>query len=494
VIFLLSSWPSHADYQRQTAAALSEIAKVNPYVLREYEIPISKLYILNLDPLKKLIAPLYSATGRPATNQPGIFRSLILMLSLGYPLFEWIKKLANNPILQIICGFQGKLPGIASYYDFINRLFKLDDRPRHKAVKRKPKKKVGKGKKLPPKHPGIVKRMAEYVLAGRRFNCRPERILQEIFAAVAVQPSIDLGLIPRTVSISGDGTCIETGASPYGVKTCGCNEFLCDCPRKFSDPYATWGWDSHNEHWFYGYTGYFISTYNRAEKLDLPLYLRLLDAKRHDSISAVVALAEFRDLYPNLKIDTFISDSASDNYATYELLDKWGINAVIALNKTNSGNPKYPESLKLDDNGVPICPGGYKMIYYGYCGQDRCRLKWRCPKACGKRCDNCVNCSNTAYGRTTYTKPEWDLRLFCSIPRGTQHWKSVMKERTAAERVNNRILNHYGIEQSHTRGKKRISFFTTIAGFNIHLDAQLAKLKASGQFDYSALFALQKAA
>jgi len=73
-----------------------------------------------------------------------------------------------------------------------------------------------------------------------------------------------MGLIPQTVDISGDGTCIETGASHYGKKVCDCMKnriFKCDCPRKFSDPNATWGWDSHNEHYFYGYTGYFICTY-----------------------------------------------------------------------------------------------------------------------------------------------------------------------------------------------------------------------------------------
>ena len=59
-----------------------------------------------------------------------------------------------------------------------------------------------------------------------------------------------------------------------------------------------------------------------------------------------------------------------------------------------------------------------------------------------------------------------------------------MKERTAAERVNNRILNDYGIENSKARGKKRISFLTTIAGFNIHLDAQLKFLKEKKLFDF----------
>ena len=298
-----------------------------------------------------------------------------------------------------------------------------------------------------------------------------------------------MGLVPKVVKVSGDGTCIETGASHYGRKVCKCADFFCDCPRRFSDPNATWGWDSHNERYFYGYTGYFISTYNRTEKLDLPLYLRIVGAKRHDSISAVVALAEFRDLYPNLTVDTFISDSASDNYATYQLLDAWNINAVIALNKTNKGNRKFQQCV-VDSNGVPVCPGGYEMVYSGFCGKDRCRIKWRCPFVLGKCdiCKACLDCSDSLYGRVVYTKPDWDLRLFTRIPRGSDQFKSIMKERTAAERVNNRILHHYGLEGSKVRGKKRISFFATVAAFNVHLDAQLVKLRATGLFDFYATF------
>jgi hypothetical protein len=488
VIFLLGSWQSHADYQRQTATELSIIAKLNPYALLEYENSISKLYILNLDPMNPIIAPRYSSTGRPSVNQPEIFRAFILMNDLRLSLDEWVDKLPKNRVLQIACGFiSGKLPGIASYYDVIDRIFKLDERPRVKPKKRKPKKKYGKGK-MPHKREGIVQRLVNRILAGRRFDNRPERLLQEIFAKVCVQPSIDLGLVPLNVAISGDGTCIKTGASPYGRKTCECADFFCDCPRRFSDPNATWGWDSHNERYFYGYTGYFISTYNSTLKLDLPLYLRLVDAKRHDSISAVVALSEFRNLYPNLTVDTFISDSASDNYATYQLLNEWNINAVIALNNGKRGNFKYSKCL-VNENGVPLCPAGREMVNWGYC-PDRCRIKWRCPRACGKcsPCEACSSCSQSTYGRVVYTKPEWDLRLFTRIPRGSDQFRSIMKERTAAERVNNRILHHYGLENSKARGKKRISFFATVAAFNVHLDAQLAMLKATGRFDFGAIF------
>jgi hypothetical protein len=314
----------------------------------------------------------------------------------------------------------------------------------------------------------------------RRLNGRCERYLQKIFAAVAVNPSIEMGLVSQDADISGDGTCIETGASSYGLKICKCKEsgiYKCDCPRKFSDPNAAWGWDSSQERWFYGYTGYFISTYNKTLKTDLPLYLRFVEASRHDSVSAIVSLAEFRELYPHLRVDTFISDSASDNYATYQLLNHWGINAVIAINSKNKGNFQHPPALGIDEHGRPVCPGRRKMVYNGFCN-DRCRFKWRCPRVAKgiEPCEACISCSPSAYGRVIYTKPDWDLRLFTRIPRGTETWKDKIKQRTAAERVNNRILNDYGVEASSTRGKKRIAFMTTLAAVNVHLDAQLKRL------------------
>ena len=218
----------------------------------------------------------------------------------------------------------------------------------------------------------------------------------------------------------------------------------------------------------------------------MPLYIRIVAAKRHDSVSALAALPGFRDLYPELSIKAFISDSASDNYATYELLEHWNISAVIALNKTNEGNNKYPVPIK-HDNGTPICPAGHKMSNWGFNKKDRCRIKWRCPRACRKDkpelCSECDSCSPSSYGRVVYTKQEWDPRMFCRIPRGSKLWKDTMKERTAAERVNNRILNDYQVEKMPRRGKKRISFFIMIAAINIHLDAQLKKMKSTGVFD-----------
>ena len=161
-----------------------------------------------------------------------------------------------------------------------------------------------------------------------------------------------------------------------------------------------------------------------------------------------------------------------------QLLNHWGINAVIALNpknnldNNNDNRKKYPPSLRINDNGVPFCPGGRPMVYHGFCN-DRCRLKWRCPRiaAALKPCDACASCSPSSYGRVIYTKPDWDPRLFTKIPRGSDTWKDKMKQRTAAERVNDRILIDYGVENTRARGKKRISFHSLLAAVNIHLDA-----------------------
>lgn len=202
---------------------------------------------------------------------------------------------------------------------------------------------------------------------------------------------------------------MNSGASSYGNKVCNCIEkgiYNCDCARKFSDPYARWGWDSYHCQWFYGYTEYILSVYNKELKCDLPLYLRLVQAQRFDGISAVVALAEARKLYPEFTFDSFHGDSAHDNYAAYHLLHQWNMKAFIPLNEKNKSNFTYPPHVKVDEYGVPYCMAGHAMINWGY-NADRCRIKYRWPLALGRitSCECKELCSPSVYGRCIYTKP-----------------------------------------------------------------------------------------
>ena len=480
---MFGNWQSHDNYQSFLLDSLNKLNVLHSTSLKKYQDGISKLYLLNLDPIKELITPLFSNTGRPSSFQAQIFRSFVLMNHLHiYSITNWCRsELPNDPVLCAAIGISSdSIPSIGAHYDFINRLISLNDSPKLKSVERKPVKKYKKGEKMPPKGLGIVEKLVNFIIDYPdkfSFN-HSQALLQHIFNDTIVIPSADKGLLGDTsnLNVSADGTCIASGASSYGVKVCDCRKngiYDCKCNRRFSDPNASWGWDSYNSRYFYGYTGYFASIYNGDAKIDLPIYLHIFDAKRHDSTSSVVAISELRHIFPNFNFDSYVLDSASDNYATYTLLNHWNINAVIALNGRNK-HPKYDGPLSIDKNGIPICKGGHHMVYWGNCAS-RHRIKWRCPLVTVKlsECKCSGDCSPSSYGRTVYTKPLSDLRLFTKIPRNSALFKSKMASRTCCERVNNRILHNYDLENSKVRGKKRIAFWSTICAFNIHLDAWL---------------------
>ena len=238
---MLGYWRSHADYHQFVLNQLEQTMRFDPDSLLKYENLTSKLWILNTDLLYDAMRLCYSSTGRPALFQPEIFRVFVAMTDLKIPIHNWVDTLETDFVLRTICGLKrSELPSTSSFYDFIDRIVCLDERPKLKKFKRKPKlkKKLKKGEKLPPKHPNITVKLVEAVKKGKRLNHRPELILQSIFAVI-VNQSIKLGLVEKTLSVSGDGTCIRTGASHYGKKICGCVEkgiYDCECSRKFSDP------------------------------------------------------------------------------------------------------------------------------------------------------------------------------------------------------------------------------------------------------------------
>ena len=174
----------------------------------------------------------------------------------------------------------------------------------------------------------------------------PERLMQIIFAEVVVKPSVKLGLIDTSITLSGDGTCLETRASSYGQKICDCKSkgiWSCKCDHRYSDPLATPEWDNRKNRWFYGYTAFILNTFSKKHHKNLPLYVRLFEARRHDSISSMIALQEFQEIYPDLRIKYFLGDSAMDINPIYTLLNRRDISAVIDLNVHRGRKPKVED-------------------------------------------------------------------------------------------------------------------------------------------------------
>lgn len=473
---MLGFWRIHANFQELMIDAVNCEFKHNHKAIEFYESAIMKMYYLNLDNIKEDLSPLFSVTGKPSNQQPEIFRSFILMSHFKYAsIDEWVVYASATPLICAIVGVcANNYPGASTHRDFFNRLWMASKSNKHRSVKKKPKVKHGKNK-LPPKHPQIVKYLVDKALSGETFKRIPERLYQSLFMKTAVIPSAKLGLLGDTSKLmaSGDGTCVNSNASPFGHKTCSCKD-KCDCTRSFADPDAKWGWDSYHERWFYGYTAYLLSIHNKDKKLDLPIYMKFVEASRNDSATLVTALAHARFLYRDiLTFDGLLADAAHDNYPTYDLCKQWNIKPFIDLNNRSDNKPQV-SGLTLSKNGVPICADGYEMLNWGF-DKNKYRIKYRCPMMTGKvkYCPYSQNCNKSIYGKIVYVRLASDLRLLTPIPRDTDEWKVIYKQRTASERVNNRILTDYQLEHSKRYGKAKISFFAFCNAINVHLDAQI---------------------
>lgn len=472
---MLGNWQSHAEYQRFMIDEVNRQFKRNPKRVEYYESAILKMYHLNLDIVREDFLPLFSSEGRPSHFQPQLFRSFLLMSHCKHSsIDDWVPYASANPVLCALVGVvPEEFPGASTHRDFYNRLWTGGKPDRLRSIAKKPRGKHGAAK-LPPKHPGIVKCLVDKALSGQVFKQIPERLYQTLFMKTAVLPSAAMGLLGDTgnLTISGDGTCVLSNASSWGKKICQCKE-ACSCQRSFADPQAKWGWDSYHERWFYGYTAYLLSVHNNILKLDLPIYLKFVEASRHDSVSLVTALAHARFLYKdNFTFATLLADSAHDNYPTYDLCRHFAISPVIALNGRSDNRPQV-KGLALSGNGIPVCADGHEMLNWGF-DKTKYRTKYRCPMVTGKvlHCPFSSNCNKSSYGKTVYLRHASDLRLLTPIPRASPAWRSAYNQRTAAERVNNRILTDYQLEVPKRYGKTKLAFFSFLNAINLHLDAQ----------------------
>lgn len=478
---MLGYWRQHVQFQDWLERKLLSFLPEHERQIQFYADILEKVYILNLDNVITLVQDRYASTGRPAHNQPEIFRALVVMCHFKEGITTFVKKLKAFPMLATVCGFEpDSVPGVGTFYDYLDR-FWVGEEP--SKVVREPRKKISKkpktGEKLPEADSNRVATLVENVLKGSSFEDRPEHLMQKILTECAVKQSLDLKLCGdrRKLVFAGDGAPLETGANPHGKKICSCKEqkiYHCSCPRQYTGPTANWGWDSYHERWYYGHTLYCITAAGSPN--DLPLLIHLTQASKHDSGTFVIAYAQLRELYPELDFSAALLDSAHDAYDIYKLLVTHDIEPFIDLNKRKAGIRTCSE-VNVDDQGKPICMAGIEMVHGG-ADMGRRRIKWRCimyrqPDLC----EHYEQCTSSPYGRVFYTKMKDDLRLFTQTPRGSKAWKKAYDRRTSVERNIKRILVDYRIENLKLRAEKRWFWAASLAAINQHLDAQVEALK-----------------
>ncbi len=498
---MIRPFRSHRDYlefvqTRRAALNLKVPHDATPLWCKFRHTDLSRAYPI----LARLYVP---DQGRPARPPDDMLRAWLLMLECHLTSVEvWVQRLQEQPFYAVLCGFEpDDVPGVGTFYDFQDRLLRLtapildrDGVPRRRSEQRK-KSGTLRDKNNTAPHAHILNRLADRLLVrpvrpvvfgqgSPNLAALPEyqRSLKEVFYTVFVTTSVAQGLIDlNDLQVAGDGTHLETWANAPGHKLCRCDNRAkpraehCACARRFHDPQASWGWDSYRECYVYGHGVYELTAYSLRHPCQLPLVIEVLDNHRHDSVAYLAAMYEAVDLL-GFHIQTASLDKAHDALALYRLgVEHWHLDSVIPLNDRNTDHFQFAPPLRLTADGIPICLAEQPLIYQGRC-TDRLRLKWRCPLAVQHRpLTDCPHCaqdrSDSLYGRTVYTYPKTNYRLFTHLPRGSLLWELHADRRSCAERSVKRKKLDFGLDHTRMAGRERWFFRVMLAAMCQHLDA-----------------------
>ncbi|MEW6620935.1 MAG: hypothetical protein AB1422_16645 [bacterium] len=221
-----------------------------------------KLKLLNLEPLRPIVEPLYSPSkGSTARAPEDILRSFVGMslydfISIDH-WYDFLSDKKNIASVYIIGQSPNTLISVGTHYHFIDRLWQNTSKTEQIVNLKNKKKKSVKSHKnkdeedietLRKKHHHILAKIEERIKTRYPdpsivpMDKRHEAVIDAIFHTIAVQPSIEKGLVADN-QFNGDSTKVATFANPNGHKVCfgkdnchcpckKCKEGNCDCSKE----------------------------------------------------------------------------------------------------------------------------------------------------------------------------------------------------------------------------------------------------------------------
>jgi hypothetical protein len=468
----------HEIYRKSLADLLGKCHKRRARPLSQELLEAALLLLdLDLDPLINVLDPLYSDNprGRKPYDSLASFRALLLMTFLqrtSIPRFA--ADLRSKPRLATIAGFEpGKTPSSGAFYLFIDRLengpfqskcphripsANLRHGTHRRQLKQEKAEKDAERLRILSACDSITAHLKDQLLAKNSLP-RPldfQQRLEDILFQTAVIPSARRGLLGDLLQINlcGDGSCLPTGASPYGKPSCQCRNqgiFKCDCDRFYSDPTANWGWDSYREVYYFGHTYYQHLVSSSGH--DLPIHLTIGQASESDFTLSLKSLDRLIKTARENKLDISIAatgyDAGHDARGIYDYLLAKQISPVIALNPRKGQQPNPTGTAeKVNGKGIPLCPAGLEMRRHSQTPNHR--IVFNCPvkkptheegktvwKAYPEQCPHKVLCQPlTQMGPTVYVRSDQDPRFYPPIPRDSARFKQILNLRSGCERSN----------------------------------------------------------
>lgn len=459
--------PSHEQY---TQRVRDFIAAQPPGIHQRIEALAPAILILatlDLSAARPILRACYADKhrGQPPRDPLAMFRALLLSLLIGeHALTHFVDQARRRPELAVLSGFEpGDFPGVGTFYDFFARLHDGPSSAYSPSAER-PSQRERRRARCPRPRIAATQRKAEREQAQAAAISKTRALLNDLLARqdhplpndlgerlnqlllhVAVRPSAARGLLgdPTAIHAVGDGSPLRTGARGRGHKVCDCASRRCDCPRRYSDPDAAWGWDSYRKCFFFGH--HFWELGCSSEGVDLPLALDLAPGNASDHLQGLACLDATRKRFAaeGLEIATVIEDAGHDSEPLHEYLRAMGLRAVIPLAGKAPARLPGRADVELSKRGVPLCPAGEEMIKNGSAGKG-CQV-WCCPLKKGRirRCPNAPvedpewTCQpETKYGPTKAIRSAQTPRLLPEIARNSVSYEALYRQRSGSERSN----------------------------------------------------------
>jgi len=444
-------------------------------ILETYARELMILAHLNLDPASALLESLYSPVKRsPARPPTAMLRSLLFMTLLKISsITSWVKQTRTVAFFAVLAGFdRDDTPGIGTYYDFLKRLI---NGPYQKPCPHRVKQskllegfhqrnlageKAAHREERDFCHSQSEKLANELLTNAQEPRCFDfSKLLEDLLFKVAIIPTLQDGLLEdlHNLIASGDGSILRTASSPRGKSNCTCRAqgiHKCDHDRLYTSPTAQWCYDNYRDCYVFGDRYYHLVLHQNGH--DLPLLTLMPGGNESDFTLSLKAFDRFlkaaREHGLDLDITVFCGDGHHDSLAHYRYFKEKEVSPVIPL--AENSKKTYPhlldeQGVKLDADGVPLCPQGMRMRHHQYLTRRHVHV-YTCPAKRnthrdGKSvyamhledCPQKQDCApQSSLAPLLYIKSDLDLRLYPPIPRDSERFKQIYKERSATERCN----------------------------------------------------------
>ena len=368
----------------------------------------------------------YRRTGRKGHPLRAMWRAYIAKFLLKIRFNnQLLERLRGSRKLRDACGFGDEVPSESVLSRFVGRLADHQDLVEQCLV-------------------SVTEQVRDLVPAVKQREGRQDQPLPPLGAVLAV-----------------DSTLFETYSNPNR--------------KVVSDPDARWGLKHSaktkegKQEWGFGYKMHLISDATHG----LPLAFTITPANESDSTELPAVLRKTLAAYPWLEPACLLADRGYDSLANHQFLVGLDIIPVIHIRKPTANDGLYDGIYTAE--GIPTCMGQQPMDYVHTdpetgahlfrCPAGGCPLKTEGTKAV-RHCDSEV-----------WETPEANLRVLGPLPRFTDAWKRLYRQRMSIERIYRSLKHSRGLEGHCVRGMRKITLHATLTVLTYQATA-LARLKA----------------